>query len=192
MGQVVTLKHKPMRERSSARVGMIVFLAAWAMMFGSLLLTFGVVRLQAEVWPPEGTATLRLWPPLWALGCILGSALAFELGRRGIRAGRGRALSAWLSVSIAGVVGFVVLLVVMVMEGRAVRLGGSYGTLTRFLVFFQLLHAGVGLPVLAVLWVRALLGRYSAASHVGVHAWVLYWWFAAATWSAIVLVVFVA
>src|SRR5258707_1077465 len=52
MGEI--LPYRPPRARAewTAYLGMVIFLASWAMMFGSLFFAYGMVRARSVAWPP--------------------------------------------------------------------------------------------------------------------------------------------
>jgi len=64
MGDVVPLRSPRARRDTTAWLGMIIFLASWAMMFAALFFAYGIVRLRAQVWPPPELPALPLRLPL--------------------------------------------------------------------------------------------------------------------------------
>jgi cytochrome c oxidase subunit 3 len=57
----MTLTPAPVKLASrevDARIGMVVFLASWGMVFATLFFAYSVYRVQAPVWPPAGEPEL--------------------------------------------------------------------------------------------------------------------------------------
>ncbi len=190
MGDVLTMRRNPEEKASSARVGMVVFVSAWAMMFAGLLFTFLFVRVEAEVWPPPNTPVLpRTWPAASTAALLLSCGLV-EFGRRAIRRNGSRQLAAsWWGAALLGGA-FLVGQGVLFMTCRSLGLKGSFGALFLMYVLFQAAGALAGIPGLIVVAARARAGRYGALQHVGPGLWALYWYFAAAAWFLMYLGVY--
>ena len=92
-------------EETTAYIGMVIFLGAWAMMFGALFFAYGMVRARAMCWPPPDPepaaaparpSTPRCWrSAAWCLQLsVMGRALRAGGGRgpraRGERGARAR------------------------------------------------------------------------------------------------------
>src|SRR5579871_327115 len=77
MGDVLPYRPPTAREESTAWLGMVVFLASWAMLFASVFFAYGFVRSRLASWPPEGLPTLpRAWPLFNTAILAASSALA--------------------------------------------------------------------------------------------------------------------
>ncbi|HWE25349.1 MAG TPA: hypothetical protein VG496_15535, partial [Myxococcales bacterium] len=50
-------------EEITSSIGMVVFLASWAMMFAALFFAYGVVRFRAPIWPPPDQPRLPILLP---------------------------------------------------------------------------------------------------------------------------------
>src|SRR5882724_7801898 len=86
MGTVVALRPRAKEEFTSS-LGMIIFLASWAMMFGTLFFAYGFVRTRAATWPPLGAPALPLALPALNTAIILVSSFSFSSGLKALRRG---------------------------------------------------------------------------------------------------------
>lgn len=57
-GLTASASTRPGRRETDTAVGLLVFLAATAMLFAALLLAYAILRAQAPSWPPAGAARL--------------------------------------------------------------------------------------------------------------------------------------
>jgi heme/copper-type cytochrome/quinol oxidase subunit 3 len=168
----------------TARVGMLVFLAAWTMLFAGLFFAYGLLRGRAESWPPPDLPPLpRLVPGLATL------VLAASEGgvRRAIQAGwpRPRRSSArWLGLAALLGAAFLALQLVVwsgLWLGGLRPDGGPYPSVFYGLTVFHAAHVLVGLIALAALAWRSAWG---AASRLVVELWGSYWRFVGLVWLA--------
>ena len=173
------------RRDFTAYVGMLVFLASWAMLFGSLFFAYALVRARAPVWPPVGDPRLPLVLPAVNTAVIALSSFALQSALRSLRRGRLRPVAGALALAAGlGALFLALQLAVWVRvygEGL-VPSGGPYGSVFYALTSFHALHVLVGLVALAWLAVRASRGAYGAMRHVGVRLWAMYWHFVGAIW----------
>lgn len=192
MGEVVAWRPRADRAETTARVGMLLCLAAWSMMFVSLLFTWVFVRAQAEVWPPPGTVDMPLWPAALATSCLVAGAGVFEAARWSVRSRRAKGWAVLLlSLSLLLLIAYFGLQIVTILEGRRLKMTGSFGSLFMTLLFFHAAFVVSGMPSFAVLLRRAQQGLYSPARHIGLKAWGLYWKYAAAVWLLLFGVLYV-
>lgn len=180
MGDVVELRHKDGRPQSNARVGLIILLGLWSMMFAGLVFTWVFVRLQEPTWPPEGTPPLPRAAAALALALLVLSAALLLLGVRALRQDRTGPHAALQTLALAAALGFIAAQSAVLLPLRAGGFGGSYGTLFLTWMLFHLVHVAVGVPGLVVTTARALRRRYTAQHHVGVSVWTGYQVYAAA------------
>ncbi len=179
----------PAHAEKTARIGMAVFLASWAMMFIALFFAYGLVRLRAPVWPPPGELQLpRFLPGLNTLVIALSSA-TLGFAARAIRP-RPRALGLGAAAGLGAV--FLALQAVVwarVWRGGLLPSGGPYGSVFYALTTFHALHVLVGLVALGLLAAR---GGDSRASRLAVRLWAMYWHFVGAVWVAMYAAVYLA
>ena len=188
MTLVIPLRARPTREATTARVGMIVFVAGWTMMFGALLVAYLLLRSgqpESSPWPPTGLPRVPRALPTVATGVLLASSGTLSLALSSIRAARPRALSAWLwtTLALAGV--FLALQTTTWLDMERLGLvprASLYAASFFGLTLFHALHVVVGMLGLASLLPRAHRGAFSAHQHTAVRSWSLYWHFVDVAW----------
>ena len=148
--KVVTMPAETERQFTD-HVGMIVFLASWAMMFGALFFLLAGLRLRAPTWPPPGPRLPVLLPAL-ATAVLAGSELVLmrvtaALRRREV----GRIVPGLLATLALGLLflGLQTITWVSVWNAGLRHDSGAYGSLFYCLTVFHALHVVVGLGLLA-------------------------------------------
>lgn len=182
--QVVELRPRAKQDFTSS-LGMILFLASWAMMFGALLFAYGYLRTRSVVWPPAGMPPLPLAIPTLSTAVLLGSSGTFAKAVGAIGRGRRTAMVRWIAATLALGGTFIGLQLVVWQKLAAAGLyasSGQYGSVFYGLTVFHALHIGFGLVALAWVLVRALLGKYTEHDFVGVRNCAMYWHFMDAVW----------
>lgn len=195
MGELLPYRPAKARSETTAFIGMVVFLASWAMMFAALFFAYGYVRSRAGEWPPEDLPALPLALPALNTAVLLASSALLQGAvyriKRAHLAGVG-----WL-IALSGALGAVFLALQLVVwaglyrEGLRPDSGGPYASVFYGLTWFHALHVLVGLIALAVLAARAFKGAYSAAKYLPVRLWTLYWHFVGIVWALMFASVFV-
>src|SRR5438874_12943767 len=71
-------------------IGMVIFLASWAMMFAALFFAYAMVRFRAPVWPPPDQPQLPILLPGLNTAIIAGSSAAVAFAVRADALGRRR------------------------------------------------------------------------------------------------------
>jgi cytochrome c oxidase subunit 3 len=188
------VRHPPTRDALTARLGMVLFLASWTMLFAGLFFAYGLVRSRATAWPPLDQPPLPLALPGANVAVLaLGSAallLAARPLRRGDSRGAARALTA---AALLGAI-FLALQARVWTSLWAEGLrpdGGPYGSVVYTLTGFHALHVLVGLGALASLAWRAWRGTHGPAQTLPARLWAVYWHFVAAVWLLMYLTVYV-
>jgi cytochrome c oxidase subunit 3 len=185
MSDVLPLRGRASPSERTSRIGMIVFVAGWTMMFGAWLTTYLFYRQAAPAWPPPGLPVIDRTLPSIATAVLVCSSVTLHLGLHAIRAARPEALRRLLLVTLVLAIGFLCLQVSswtqMIRRGLSPT-GSIYATCFFGLTGFHALHVGVGIVGLASLWPRAARGAFSAREHLAVRNWTLYWHFVDAVW----------
>jgi cytochrome c oxidase subunit III len=182
-----------------AAVGMTILLGAWVMLFAALFLAYGVVRVQANEWPPYGAPRLPLAVP--GLNTLLLLASSAVLRRGLARARRGDTAALLLATVLATLLGLVFLGAQIAIWRSMIARGlfpgsGVYGSVFYALTGFHALHVAGGalaLALLAVTTARARRGERRAHPRAPVRALrltALYWDFVAIVWVAMYLAVY--
>ena len=172
-------------------IGMIIFLASWAMMFAALFFSYGMVRLRAPMWPPPDLPRLPIVLPGLNTLVIGASSAAVSLAVRACALGRPRRAAVALAVGAALGALFLVLQIVVWVElwrEGLLPTGGPYPSVFYALTAFHALHVLVGLAAIAVLAVRARSPH--GATRNAVRLWAMFWHFVGVVWVALYVAVY--
>jgi cytochrome c oxidase subunit 3 len=190
------LPYRPRKDRkeSTTLIGMVIFLGSWAMMFATLFLAYAFVRARAESWPPAGVPRLPWKLPLGSTMVLAASSVAIERGRAALRRAQGEQLGPALVLALVLGAAFLSLQTylwgALGAQGLRPETAGAYASVFYGLTGFHALHVAVGVLGLAVVTKRALRGEYSAAHHLPVRLWALYWHFVGVVWAVMFVSVF--
>jgi cytochrome c oxidase subunit III len=177
-------------EEVTSCVGMVIFLASWAMMFAALFFAYGVVRFRAPIWPPYDQPRLPILLPGLNTVVIAASSGLVAVAVRATALGRAR--RAFDCLGIAAILGALFLLLQLVVsvklwDAGLVPSSGPYGSAFYALTTFHALHVLVGLVALVWLAVRAWQRR---ATRAAVRLWGMFWHFVGAVWVALYIAVY--
>jgi cytochrome c oxidase subunit 3 len=169
---------------SAGRLGMILLLAALAMLFGSTIVGYLVIRARATVWPPPGMPGLPRG--LWiSTALILVSSGTLEFARSSLRSAGGRGLRGGILVTLLLGIAFLANQTVCWMGPVAARIAATPNAYTFGFFVLTGLHAAHvigGLIPLGIVTANAGKGRYSVSSHSGVDYVAMYWHFLTVVW----------
>jgi heme/copper-type cytochrome/quinol oxidase subunit 3 len=193
MGELLPYRTPRSREDWTAYLGMVIFLASWAMLFASLFFAYGVVRARTEVWPPDD---LPPAPVAWGAvntAILALSGAAIQLALFSVRRGRARTVAPGIAASaILGAI-FLALQIASWAQSHAAGLtpdAGPYASVFYGLTWFHALHVAVGVVALAWLAARAFQGRFTPARHRGIRLWAMYWHFVGIIWALMFVLVY--
>jgi len=194
MGKVVPYRPPGARDDNTARIGMVLFLASWAMMFASLFFAYAFVRTRAEAWPPPGMPPLPWALPLLSTAILGTSSAVLQAGLGAMKRGQAERLGLALGVTV--VLGTLFLSVQfqvwqsLVEAGMRPDNGGAYGSVFYGLTLLHGLHVVVGLVGLMAMAFKVQRGIYNPARHVPVQLWGWYWHLVGVLWLCIFISVF--
>ena len=193
MGTVVELRPRAKEEFTSS-LGMIIFLASWAMMFSALFFAYGFVRSRAVDWPPFGVPALPLGLPALNTAIILLSSFTFARGLRALRRGQRRAFQELVVVTFA--LGALFLGLQVAVWISLARAGlhpstGIYGSVFYGLTAVHALHVAAGLLILLWVFVRSLRGTYSEHNHINIRLCTMFWHFVDVVWVLMFITLYV-
>ncbi len=194
MGEVLPYRPPRAREETTAYLGMIIFLASWAMMFAAMFFAYGFVRARSIAWPPPDVPELPIALPALNTLVLCASSASMQYGLAAIRRGASRTLG-WALLSTVGLGALFLGLQVSLwlrLYGKGLRpeTGGPYGSVFYGLTWFHALHVIVGLVALAVLCGKAFAGTFSAARYLPLRLWTLYWHFVGVVWTLMFVSIF--
>lgn len=194
MGQVLPYRSPRDSERTTAYVGMIVFMGAWGMMFACLFFAYGALRMNTPYWPPVGLPVLPLGSTGANTAIIVLSSVALELGLFWTKRGKVGPLAAMLAVSALLGAAFVAVqwLIGADLYGAGLHpSAGPYAAVFYGLAGIHAAHVVIGIFALSWLALKATQSTYSAAHHLPVRLWSMYWHFVGVVWVLMYLFVFV-
>ncbi|MDP6385422.1 MAG: cytochrome c oxidase subunit 3 [Planctomycetota bacterium] len=186
------------RDRVNATLGMILFIGSWSMAFGTLFLSFLVLRDKIAVWPPAGIALPSAPIAGFATIVLAASSVFVERGSRSLSpdAGSGRKASfssLWITGMLLGL-GFALLQAWLwydlILAGRT-QASGLYESLFFGLTWVHAAHVVVGLFLLVWALVGSKLGRYGPERRSFVSNAALFWHFVGIVWLFLFLGFFV-
>jgi heme/copper-type cytochrome/quinol oxidase subunit 3 len=183
------------RQEATAFIGMVVFLASWAMLFASLFFAYGLVRNHATAWPPADLPRLPLLLPGLNTLVAVGASLTLERAGRGWREGAARAVVAGLGLATALGTAFLALQasVWTSLWRDGLRLdGGPFPSAFYALTGLHAAHVLVGLVALAWLTWRAWRSPLDPRQRTPLRLWTMYWHFVGAVWLILYAAVYVA
>lgn len=181
------------RRRVDVTLGMIFFIGSWTMSFGSLFLSFLVLRQRVGVWPPEGIALPSFPMAAVATLVLIASSAALHQAVKGWRSGRQDSLRQWFLGVALGVVFAVIqgaLWIDLMAAGRLPD-SGLYESLFYGLTWVHAAHVVIGLAALAWAWVGLATGRYGPNRLSTVSNIVIFWHFVDVVWIVLFLGFFV-
>ena len=178
---------------NTSTIGMLIFLASWAMMFAACFYSYAILRVSSGGWPPDGMPALPIVLPSINTLILISSSLSLHMAIRSVRKGDQRSFVRWLVLTpVLGAL-FTVLQVVLWQELMAEGLNhtsGSYGSAFYFLTGFHALHILVGLLLLVRVLPRALKGEYTPERHHPIRLVAMFWHFVDLVWIFMFLSVF--
>jgi cytochrome c oxidase subunit 3 len=192
MGSIAELRPHQKEEFTSS-LGMIVFLASWAMMFAGLFFAYGFVRTHAGAWPPPGAPALPIALPALNTIVITLSSVTAERALASLRRGKLGAFKGALGVTI--LLGVVFLALQCQVWWSLVQAGlylgsGPYGSVFYVLTAFHALHVAAGLVVLSYLLVGGLLGKFNQHKTIPVRVTTMFWHFVGVVWLLMFVTVY--
>jgi cytochrome c oxidase subunit III len=193
MGTVVELRPHAKEEFTSS-LGMIIFLASWAMMFSALFFAYGFVRTQAVTWPPVGAPALPLGLPALNTVLIVISSFTFTHGLAALRRGKRGVFQQMVAVTFALGALFLGLQISVWISLAKAGLHfstGIYGSVFYGLTTIHALHVVAGLLILLWVFLRSLRGTYSEHNHINVRLCTMFWHFVDAVWVLMFVTLYV-
>ncbi len=184
-------------ERSARRLrwGMFAFLGSEVATFGAVFTYYLYIR--ARAWPPQGAEIPELLGSLVVVNTLIliASSVTLHFAHEAIRENNRR--------RFLGLLGVTLLLGLVFIAGQAYEYyefiahegftltSGIFGSAFFGLTGLHGLHVSLGAVLLGIVFVRGLLGQYSAERHVSVSTVSMYWHFVDAVWILLVVLLYV-
>jgi len=184
--------HGPPLANQSSRVsasvlGMFLFIASEAMLFGAFFTAYFFVRVvnpEAQSWPLE-----PFHLPVFVAGVntaiLVTSSFTMHWALQSVKRGNRAGLQAGLVLTLLMGMAF---LVTQMLEYARIGFNpgdGAFGTIFFGLTGLHGAHVFVGLTLLAVATVRAFRGHYTPEHHHGVEIPGIYWHFVDVMWIVV-------
>jgi cytochrome c oxidase subunit III len=167
-------------------VGIVLFLASWAVLFAGLFFSYGVLRLKASHWPPVGVPPLPLLVPGVASLIFLASSVTLWV------AYQKKSLTLFVSTILLGLL-FLGLQCSTWLQLWDLGLqldSGAYGGVFYLMTSFHALHVVGGL--LALLWFLPAVIKRGVGEVSGLKPLGLFWHFIDVVWWLMFFAVYVA
>jgi cytochrome c oxidase subunit III len=187
----------PEQQRETASAGMWVFLVTEVMLFGALFTAFTVYRSSYTQAFDVGSGEMELWLGAINTGVLICSSLTMALAVHSAESGKQRLLALFLLLTI--VIGAAFLGIKFTeyykhyqdhkVPGISFEQGGpDANKVQMFFVFYFIMtglhavHMCIGISILFVLWIRSLLGAFTAEYYTPIEVGGLYWHFIDIVW----------
>ena len=175
-------------QRSVGTVGLWLFLAALAMLFGSSMFGYVYIRLVGPQSLSESHGSIHVPSLLWlSTALVLGVSYALHRAVGSLRMERHAPLRLWLRVALGLAVGFIAVqtpaMIMLLHEHAVFKLQGLhvYG-LIFFLVLLHALHVVGGVIALLRVMFHESRGTYDHEHFLPVHHAAMYWHFLDVVW----------
>ena len=152
-----TAIHRPGRLMTAAELGMLVGMASIGMLFGTLMLSYGLARLRSPVWPPIGVTPIGAYFPSMGTAVLLASSYFVHEAQKSFMAqdfSRFRAF--WRNASLLGVLflGLQVAFWIQLQRSGFYASGNLYGGIVYVLTGVHAVHVLGGMAVLAYVFFK--------------------------------------
>lgn len=179
--------------RASAHIGMMLCLASFAMLFITLLFSYGIIRSKSAVWPPLGTPALPVALAWLNTGVLLASSLTLGLGERQLARGNQAAYVRGLAFTLG--LGLLFLGLQMSLWQRVHADGLTldatlFGSWLYMLTAVHAVHIVAGLGILVALLPGAVTHRLYPEALTRARLSGMFWHFLGVTWVTIFVALF--
>jgi cytochrome c oxidase subunit 3 len=181
------------KSANKLRWGMIAFLGSELGTFGALFGYYFWIR--AGAWPPQDLPGLVTSLVLVNTAILILSSFTLHWAHVGIRQNNRRKFLGGLAVTLLlGVVfigGQVYEYYEFIVHKNFALTDGLFGSAFYGLTGLHGLHVSLGAVLLGIVFIRGLMGQYSAERHVSVSTASMYWHFVDVVWVFLVVVLYV-
>ena len=174
------------KEPGYALTGLPLFIISETMIFLALFVSYWMLRLSADVWPPEGTPHIGITIPVIMTILLVSSSVTYHMGEERLDAGDNAGFRKWLLVTLALGVAF---LGFTVFEySHLIGEGFTFSTNAKSTAFYSITgfhasHVAIGLCMFLFVLFHAMKDNIS---HVFAKGAGLYWHFVDIIWFFVV------
>ncbi|WIG55396.1 MAG: hypothetical protein OJF61_001182 [Rhodanobacteraceae bacterium] len=179
----------PAGRRTPGWWGVLALIGTEAAVFAYLIFSYFYLQSQtSEPWPPSGLPPLRWSAPGTAL--LLVSAATTWWADRGMRLGRpARLYSGFVATLLLGI-GYVALQCFDWRNEPFLANSGAYASMFYAITAFHVLHAAVGVLIVAAIIGWCAMGYITPRRNSAVTVVALYWYFVVAAWIAVFITLY--
>jgi cytochrome c oxidase subunit 3 len=179
------------KETGHALTGLPIFIVSEAMIFLSLFVSYWVLRLSVDVWPPPGSPHIGVALPLFMTIVLVSSSVTYHLGELRLEADDKKGFANWVLISIA--LGALFLGCTIFEYNHLIQEGFTFGTNAKSSAFYSITgfhasHVLIGLCIFLSILIPALGGK---VSHTYAKAGGVYWHFVDLIWFFVVTQIYI-
>lgn len=165
-----------------SRMGMWLCILIMGTALGTFLFSYFYIRLENQVWPPQGIAPPETFLAVVAAAILLVSGVVMRWAIKGIEHGQQRRLRVGLALTfLLGALALGIQIFDFTRLGFSVEFH-AYGSLFYILGGFAFAVLIGGLIMNGLIQVWAWLGEYTSRDHIGVENTALFWYAAVVVW----------
>ena len=173
-------------EPGFALTGLPVFIISEVMLFLSLFVSYWLLRLSADVWPPPGSVHIGTGLPMIMTVILVSSSVTYHFGEMKLEEGDKGGFVKWQVITL--VLGTVFLGCTAFEYNHLIHEGFVFGTNAKSTAFFSITgfhasHVFLGLGMFLMQLIPALSGK---VSHTYATAAGIYWHFVDIVWFFVV------
>lgn len=174
------------KETGHALLGLPIFIVSEALIFLSLFVSYWMLRLSVDVWPPPGSPEIGVVLPLFMTVILVSSSITYHFGEMRLEAGDKKGFANWVLISIA--LGAVFLGCTIFEYSHLIHEGFTFSTNAKSSAFYSITgfhasHVLIGLCMFLSILLPALKGK---VSHTYAKAAGIYWHFVDLIWFFVV------
>jgi heme/copper-type cytochrome/quinol oxidase subunit 3 len=191
--EVIPIHRAHHQQNQTSYLGIVIFVASWAMLFAALFMSYAILRLRSTTWPPDGFARPPLGLPVLATLALAASSAALQRGLSFVRRNEPERYLLHLVATLALGAAFLAFQFSVwwsLWQGGLTLQSGIFGGIFYLLTCFHALHVLVGLLLLAWLLpgARQPLDLGGKLGRLGVVA--IYWHFVGVVWGVTFVAVY--
>jgi cytochrome c oxidase subunit 3 len=183
VGEGIAGAHK---ETGYALTGLPIFIVSEALIFLSLFVSYWMLRLSVDVWPPPGSPAIGVGLPIFMTIVLVSSSVTYHFGEMRLEADDKKGFANWVVVSI--LLGLLFLGCTIFEYNHLIHEGFTFSTNAKSTAFYSITgfhasHVLIGLCIFTSILIPALSGK---VSHTYAKAGGIYWHFVDLIWFFVV------